>query len=1845
MRPINLASKRKYLLFWFFICTAFVGQAQFAIKYPVPAQGITVCLDSTLLTIHVDVGAATTSNDTVIVDFPQGISYIPGSVLKTGGTSALGIEDAGGTPESPKFVITPAELTVGQNITFTLKRKALCSARAYALGGGIFKDALTVKGSAGKTRDIDATVNLYNVNFPSLSFTQPEIVNNTVPGGIYTRTFTITNGADGCTDAVYFYTVYPSKSIELQSLKLDGNAITPKSVKGDTLFYSIKGALLTPDGLLCNGENLVFTETFKVKQCNSAFTTYLSGWGLSSDDWCQTSGGQGTVSPATGVPAYTGITRENIGFVDKCTPFDYTLTLTNGGTGNVKAATMYDIAIQQGQNGQDAFLDPMDTSLFTISNVRVGNIAVPFNISEGIMFINLKNLFTSDPDGAGGLADMDGDGYYDDLPSGQSIQIRVSLKFNCSVTCNTEKAHYGFSATLKYHTICDTIPITTDRLNSNLPLLDADEITEEQFLGKAYVPSNIKDNVPFRLKLDAGYYVNTSYYDGVNTRYRWKVVMPSGVTVSGSGNPTYGSTPVAFTQVGDTIIFTSSSNLFNTFSINLVYNCDTGGGTKIFNYTLEKIQDINTNCKCQGDLVCATVSTLAFCPVNCATGTTTYIPVVRRTDGSLGWTDANLSTRQNAAVISSYDLSKALYLDTLQITGSARQNNSASNLHLELVLDKTTGEPSGLNKLIPLSATVNILRGGVLVSAGTLNVASQTNSTSTQQYIDWDITSLLPAGGLMAGDSIYSLSKYQVSTNSGLPLNDVQSGDRWAFYNLKNSGEKDECNFVIPEMYLVGTFMENRTNPFNANGCNSFTLGDQPYYGDQTYYLARRFNTSGVMYENEYRPVIYIDSVVLDMPLGYDFISASFKTGQSPDIISMTPSSIKGQVYTFLNPGTWKNLPITVANDYGEFVTIKVRPNCSTQPVENINVKTYIRDFYYAYAGRPALSGMSVILEGPTGKTDQIFNTVISKPDILISDQTGLIQAAAPTESWVVRLSSISTSTVPYTWLGIPTKPGVNVVELKDVLSNTVLAPIPYPGGNWYKLSDSGISSGTSKDYNISFKYKSSVKDSLKVLAGWNCGGFPANPNSSPCGADSLWLKFTPIISEIEIIPKSLPVFPIDLCVPASFSYAVNCSQAGNTINNTFSIKVPAGLFPVAGSFEAEYPLGANNWAVLTPSISGGIYTYNLTEHPAYPTATGLPGILNAANVNQRQIGVRFKTSTDCDFVANTNFFLKTTADLPSGQSAIGSLISKTGPIIAISGVNPTYTTVNSISSSDLISCNNTATINVQSIIVGGTTGTTGTLKIELPIGLELVPNSLSCSSAFCPTFITSIQQSNGKLLLVYSIPSGFPAGSIMQFSIGVKDNSLASCGINTIDLRTEDVVAGLTCTTAPGGVCNSLSAVTGTANATLTIDRPALVFTSLAGNVTSISQGNPETYNVDFTVNNTGSVGLIASNALTIDFYCADGAGNPIGSVLSTNTNAIAIPVGSAFSASYTFKAIGCSSAGDLVAVVSASKNCICSPLVQKFHANVIPIANADNATTPEDTPVTFNIIDNDIDLDGAINPGTIDLDPLTAGQQTSLTIDGQGTFTVNTTTGDVTFKPFANFVGPVNPVTYQVCDDGVKPMCAQAAITVLVTPVNDAPVAVADNFETKENHKLEGNVLNNDYDVDGDVITVNINPIQPPIHGKLVLSSNGDFTYQPATDFRGTDSFIYSICDNGTPSLCSTALVTIVITKDVDCIINVPNSFSPNGDGIHDIFKIKCLYNYENPVIEIFNRWGNLVFKKDHYGDVDYWGSEADAWWTGRSDNKWTVGNGLLPVGTYYYVLKLNNANVLTGFLFLNK
>ena len=98
--------------------------------------------------------------------------------------------------------------------------------------------------------------------------------------------------------------------------------------------------------------------------------------------------------------------------------------------------------------------------------------------------------------------------------------------------------------------------------------------------------------------------------------------------------------------------------------------------------------------------------------------------------------------------------------------------------------------------------------------------------------------------------------------------------------------------------------------------------------------------------------------------------------------------------------------------------------------------------------------------------------------------------------------------------------------------------------------------------------------------------------------------------------------------------------------------------------------------------------------------------------------------------------------------------------------------------------------------------------------------------------------------------------------------------------------------------------------------------------------------------------------------------------------------------------------------------------------------------------------------------------------------------------------------------------------------------------------------------------------------------------------------------------------------------LDTELECELFIPEGFSPNDDGVHDFFQILCIYpRYPDAKLMIFNRNGNLLWEKEHYGNYDYWGWN-DAWWWGTSDNKLTIGrSGGLPAGNYIYVLLLND------------
>jgi gliding motility-associated-like protein len=154
---------------------------------------------------------------------------------------------------------------------------------------------------------------------------------------------------------------------------------------------------------------------------------------------------------------------------------------------------------------------------------------------------------------------------------------------------------------------------------------------------------------------------------------------------------------------------------------------------------------------------------------------------------------------------------------------------------------------------------------------------------------------------------------------------------------------------------------------------------------------------------------------------------------------------------------------------------------------------------------------------------------------------------------------------------------------------------------------------------------------------------------------------------------------------------------------------------------------------------------------------------------------------------------------------------------------------------------------------------------------------------------------------------------------------------------------------------------------------------------------------------------------------------------------------------------------------------------------------------------------------------------------------------------------------------------------------------------------------------------------------------------TASGNLTWYDAekngTQLASTDllkeGFTYYGFDFSAVTNCSSfaLAVTVSLTNCTATPENffIPDGFSPNGDGVNETFQIIDIeFLFPNYSLEIFNRYGNVLFK----GDIN------KPAWDGKSSNSGFM-NGDVPTGVYFYVIHFNkdNLNPKQGQLYLNR
>lgn len=180
-----------------------------------------------------------------------------------------------------------------------------------------------------------------------------------------------------------------------------------------------------------------------------------------------------------------------------------------------------------------------------------------------------------------------------------------------------------------------------------------------------------------------------------------------------------------------------------------------------------------------------------------------------------------------------------------------------------------------------------------------------------------------------------------------------------------------------------------------------------------------------------------------------------------------------------------------------------------------------------------------------------------------------------------------------------------------------------------------------------------------------------------------------------------------------------------------------------------------------------------------------------------------------------------------------------------------------------------------------------------------------------------------------------------------------------------------------------------------------------------------------------------------------------------------------------------------------------------------------------------TINVKANDIDLEGQVAGSSVII----------TTAPKNGTATVNGS-GNIVYTPNTGYTG-MDTLFYSLCEP--TPACGTAfcdTARVIITMLNQPPTPHDDTLTVLPCNAVTFNIINNDSDPKGNVLTVtSLSALNPPAAGTLTNNNDGTVTYIPAVGFTGTVTFTYTLTDNGIPPQTSApATVTINVVNPVN-------------------------------------------------------------------------------------------------------
>ena len=708
----------------------------------------------------------------------------------------------------------------------------------------------------------------------------------------------------------------------------------------------------------------------------------------------------------------------------------------------------------------------------------------------------------------------------------------------------------------------------------------------------------------------------------------------------------------------------------------------------------------------------------------------------------------------------------------------------------------------------------------------------------------------------------------------------------------------------------------------------------------------------------------------------------------------------------------------------------------------------------------------------------------------------------------------------------------------------------------------------------------------------------------------------------------------------SSFTYSPNPTLTANVIQPT--CPNPAGSAtvtasggggsysyswtPTAPSTSVNINLPTNTLYTVTATDAAGCrgsVTFSINPYPPAPayTLTTIPGLVLSC-----------QTPTINMTFAPTNTNTSTQWSGPSGP------ITGTTSIITNAGVY-TYTAINTVST-----CSLTGSVNITGSIINPVlTSTLTQPTCTLPVGSGTV--NATGAGPFTYTWTAAAGQPTVGLPY-YTENTNLPPGT--TYTVYATD-LLGCTGSTTMAVNPFSGAASYTLADSPGGplTCPSpsttlLFAPTNTATTTQW-EGP---FGAITGTTTVATQTGVYSYTATNSVSGcvvTGTIGVIDNKSVptatlalqcnTVGIHLDAVTGNPditLSWAGPTSTVALGNPVNSTavgvFTLTVTNALNGCvstytaisgypsvnisSSPGNTLTCITTSVNALAVPT--PTNANIF-WSNGTNTVTANPYPITsagtytaYIRVPNGCYTQSVITIGSNTTADVSISSTSTVIPCSTGSLDLHATSSGS--SPYTYSWTPSNPVfigtPYQVTAPG----------SYTVVAINSANGCTATATEAVSQESINASFVNNPgtglMPLSVTFTNTSFNPSSTNYSWNLGNASTYTTT-NAATVYTGAGT--YTVVLTATNGVC-TATASTVIMVDLVSAFNVPNVFTPNGDGKNDVFRLNAL-NMGEISMTIFDRWGLKMFESTDNGKME---------WDGT-----TRGGNVVTDGTYFYII----------------